>query len=130
MAVVLYVFLGWTVWMLWKDLRKQDRRVSSADAPALTLSIPDGELTSLNRFTVSEVTIGRDPACQLVLDERTISARHARLSYHHNQWWVEDLGSRNGSFLNGDPIESPMVIIAGDELRCGNILLNVEIADR
>jgi len=49
----------------------------------------------------------------------SISARHARLSYHHNQWWLEDLGSRNGILLNQVRLQMPTVVTSEDEFLCG-----------
>jgi pSer/pThr/pTyr-binding forkhead associated (FHA) protein len=60
----------------------------------------------------------------------TVSARHARLSYHHNQWWVEDLQSRNGTYLNDERVSVPTVIVSGDELRYGQVATLIEIDEK
>ena len=80
-------------------------------------------------FTLPEVIIGRDPTCNLRLDDKTISARHARLSYHHKQWWVEDLHSTNGAFLNTENIVEPIVVATGDLLRCGEVEFEIKLED-
>jgi pSer/pThr/pTyr-binding forkhead associated (FHA) protein len=76
------------------------------------------------------VIIGREAVCDCRLDDPTVSNRHARLSYHHSQWWVEDLRSRNGTFLNGEPVQEPVVIIGGDNLRCGQVSIDVTLGKR
>ena len=43
------------------------------------------------RYRNSEITIGRDPACECSLNSGKVSANHARLSFSQNQWWIEDL---------------------------------------
>jgi adenylate cyclase len=48
-----------------------------------------------------DVTIGRDPACEICLPFRTISARHCRLNLSAGYWFVEDLKSSNGTWVNG-----------------------------
>jgi pSer/pThr/pTyr-binding forkhead associated (FHA) protein len=53
------------------------------------------------------------------LDDKAVSALHARLSFHHGQWWAHDLGSRNGTRLNGQRLDAPTVLTTGDEIRCG-----------
>jgi len=56
----------------------------------LTLALLDDSEAPPYRYTVPDVLIGRDIACNCCLDDLTVSAQHARLSYHHGQWWVED----------------------------------------
>jgi pSer/pThr/pTyr-binding forkhead associated (FHA) protein len=57
----------------------------------------------------------------LPLDDKTVSARHARLAYHHGQWWLEDLRSRNGTFLNTKAVHEPLVLATGDEVQFGSL---------
>ena len=58
-----------------------------------------------------------------------ISARHAHLTYHHNQWWLEDLASTNGTLLNDIRITTPTVITSGDELQCGATRLFISLSE-
>jgi len=48
--------------------------------------------------------IGRDDACELRLDDPLISRRHAEVSHSEGIWWISDLGSRNGTMLDGQPV--------------------------
>jgi len=57
----------------------------------------------------SEVVLGRDPGCDCILNDKTVSNKHACLSFHHHLWWLEDIGSTNGTFLNQELISCPMV---------------------
>lgn len=126
-AAALYAFLGWGLWLLWRDLRRHSHELGAPLNPPLILTVESELQPATFRFTTPEVTIGRDSTCECSLDEPTISARHARLSYHHTQWWVEDLHSRNGSFLNDEPVRSQVVITSGDSLRCGSVVLTIAI---
>jgi hypothetical protein len=129
MALSLYTFLGWTFYTLWRDLQQEAHKLTSRRAPGMHLSIRDGEAPPVSKYFIqSEVTLGRDPICDLTLTDETASARHARLSYHHGQWWVEDLGSMNGTFLNQEKLAVPAVLTTGDEIRCGNARLAVNLA--
>ena len=74
--------------------------------------------------------LGRDPVCDFQIKNETVSARHARLSYHHKQWWIEDLNSTNGTFLNEEPLYTATVIVSGDEIRCGQVDILVSIGDK
>jgi pSer/pThr/pTyr-binding forkhead associated (FHA) protein len=80
-------------------------------------------------FSVPEIIIGRSPASSYIIHNETVSSAHARLAYHHEQWWVEDLRSTNGSFLNEERISTPTVIMNGDELRCGQVNIHIQIDD-
>ncbi len=127
MALALYAFVGWAFWLVWKDLRQQARQMDAPGLPALSLLRVDGDQKEAFRFRRAEVMLGRERGCDCRLADKTISARHARLSYHHGQWWVEDLGSKNGSYLNQERIGQAVVLAEGDELRCGQIVLKVSI---
>lgn len=127
LAAAIYAFLGWAFYTLWQDFKRQGQTIANLRrAPSLTLVQQEEDSASSFRFTHPDVTIGRDPASDLVLEDPTISAQHARLSYHHGHWWIEDMRSTNGTFLNQEPVEEPMVITAGDELRCGQLRLLVD----
>lgn len=127
MAAALYGFLGWTLWLLWKDLRRQARSLSAQVIPPLTLVQEDAAAPVVFHLTAPEAILGRDPTCDLHIDNPNISARHARLTYRLGQWWVDDLGSRNGSWLNDETVSTALVLSPGDVLRCGDLVFKVEI---
>jgi len=125
-AVALYGFLGWAFFLLWHSLRQNALEVSSRQVTPLGLLIAvPGEDNLLAEFTSSEVVIGRDNDCECKLAHGTVSARHARLSFHHNQWWLDDLQSKNGTKLNHEPLQTPSVIVNSDEINCGEAVLTV-----
>ncbi len=127
LAVLLYGFLGWGLVMIWKDLRAQGQFLSKPNIPALLISKADDE--NVQSFAIPEIIIGRSAKSDYPIANDTVSARHARLSFHHNQWWVEDLNSRNGTFINDERLSVPTVIISGDELRCGKACLEIKIEE-
>lgn len=127
---VVYAFIAWALWVLWQDLRRQSYTSATSQVMPIVLRLESESEQNVFRFTANQITIGRDPACECCLDESTISARHARLSYHHAQWWVEDLHSRNGTFLNELAVSGPIVLTSGDTLRCGQQVLQVSITER
>jgi pSer/pThr/pTyr-binding forkhead associated (FHA) protein len=127
LSVVLYAFLGWALYTVWKDLQQQSALQAGAHTPILTLTIAEDDEPQVFQFSSSEIIVGRDPISDCHLIDKTISARHTRLVYHHNQWWVEDLHSTNGTFLNQEPVTESIVITSGDQLRCGQVKLNVSI---
>ena len=64
---------------------------------------------------IPEITIGRDPSCEVFLNDRTVSRRHAHLSLRDGRAFVEDLGSLNGTWVDG-------AIVSSGELKSGSSL--------
>ncbi len=129
LATALYLFVGWALVTLWRDLRRSARQAALPGIPALELLLEDSKSKQPMRFTSTEITIGRDPACQCHLEDKTISSHHARLVYRLGQWWIEDLNSTNGTFLNQEPVTNPVVVTQGDKLRCGQVEWGISIED-
>jgi hypothetical protein len=127
-GVSLFALLGWVLWLQWSDLRIQAGLLESRKVPPLSLLIqPQDESAQLVNFIQAEITIGRDPACECLLRDEAVSTHHARLAYHHSQWWLEDLGSKNGTTLNSELLANPTVVTSGDKINCGHTSLTVVI---
>jgi hypothetical protein len=129
LIAVLYLFIGWAFLTLWRDLRLQSVLLARPRFPAIHLTRIENGISQVVRFTSPRVTIGRDPAAEYYLEEKTISARHARLYFENSQWWAEDLGSTNGTFLNQERVIEPMALAGGDQLRCGQVIFTIAIGD-
>ena len=128
LGVSLFAFLGFVIWVLWNDLRIQARLLASRKVPPINLLLysVDGSPQMLS-FNKAEITIGRDPACECVIGDEAVSTHHARLSFHHAQWWIEDLDSKNGTKLNEEILSGPTVVISGDTIQCGHSSITVAI---
>ncbi|MHC1741326.1 MAG: FHA domain-containing protein [Anaerolineaceae bacterium] len=128
LMIVLYIFLGWVIYTLWRDLRFQSQIVTAQKIPQLTLAMESDIDGSQKSFVKTEVIIGREVDSDFQVNDEAVSSRHARLTYRYLQWWVEDLQSTNGTFLNEQRVETATVIIKGDELTIGhqNIIINIE----
>ncbi len=70
-------------------------------------------------------TIGRDAACDLVLTDMTVSRSHAGLRRKADGWLLSDIGSTNGTRLNGWRVTEPVPVRAGDEVTFGSLTLVV-----
>lgn len=64
--------------------------------------------------------VGRSALADVVLDEDTVSRRHALLIRQRGHIWLADLGSANGTYLNGAPVGDPVEIVAGDVVGFGD----------
>jgi sigma-B regulation protein RsbU (phosphoserine phosphatase) len=72
-----------------------------------------------------DVIVGRSSDAGIAVPDRSMSRRHARLFQEDGEWLVEDLGSRNGTLLNGRRITEPTPVGVGTALRIGSTTINV-----
>lgn len=96
--------------------------------PPGSLALTSGPLTgtTLNLQGYQDVTLGRSGSCTVVLEDDFASGTHARLFRQGDTWLLEDLDSRNGSFLNGQRIDQPEQLSAGQEIRIGQTTVRLE----
>ena len=96
--------------------RKQPRTLKITQGTQAGLVLPLGEV----------VRIGRSPDAQLILEDDYVSTRHARIYQTPTGYFVEDLGSTNGTYLNNARITAPTPFTTADTLRIGRTLMIVE----
>lgn len=73
----------------------------------------------------SGVLIGRNPECALVLDDEFASGRHARIIRAQDGWYVEDLGSTNGTFVGQYRVGDPVPVETGTSIRIGRTVIEL-----
>jgi hypothetical protein len=93
-------------------------RRALARARQFLAQAPEGLLADPGALHGGQITLGRSPACQLVLADATVSRRHAALVVCDGAWRIVDLGSSNGTWVNGRRVVEAEVR-PGDELRLG-----------
>jgi hypothetical protein len=136
---VLYLFLLWTVRSAWRDLRRNAETAAAGPAlvdatglhvaggapgddgaPVLRVESAAG-LQSGRAYDLSEgALLGRADQADIVLEDSFASSRHARLVPHGDVMVLEDLGSTNGTYLNGEPLRGPQPLHVGDRIRIGD----------
>jgi hypothetical protein len=62
----------------------------------------------------SEMRVGREPECEIVVPDRQVSRVHAKFTYHKNGVILEDMGSKNGTYINGTLIDDAIILEEGD----------------
>ena len=72
-----------------------------------------------------ELTMGRAGGCQVTIDDTYVSQLHARLFRREGQYYVEDLGSTNGTYVNRRKVTAPIAIRKGDRLQVGKTVLEL-----
>jgi pSer/pThr/pTyr-binding forkhead associated (FHA) protein len=66
-------------------------------------------------------TIGRSPTNTVVLDSGFVSTEHTRITYRNRSLWVEDMGSRNGTTVDGAPVTESVAVTPGSILQVGDV---------
>jgi pSer/pThr/pTyr-binding forkhead associated (FHA) protein len=77
------------------------------------------------RLTGETVMLGRGPECEFTIDDEYISTRHAVFRQHEGIWYAEDLGSTNGTFVDGARIHGPTEVRIGSVVRLGKTTLEL-----
>ena len=93
--------------------------------PLLIHKRPDGTDKSLT-FSDKPLIVGRLPESEISVRDAFISRVHCGLSHNNNQFTLKDLGSTNGTFVNGTRIEQPRRLDPGDVVRVGETDLRFE----
>jgi len=102
------------------------RRGRSDDGPPRLRVLEPPERRGMLFELGEELTVGRAPGCGVfVPDDSFVSQFHARVFTIDGAAWVEDLGSTNGTHLNGTRLESPMPLHRGDHLQVGGTVMEV-----
>lgn len=130
-AVLLYAFLAALLWMVWRDVKASGAQLDATQRRLGQLVVVDSEVADVSAghvFSLQPVTtLGRAPTNSVVLNDSFASGEHALIARRGSQWWLEDRHSRNGTQLNGQPIEQPVVVSAGDIIGVGRVRLRLEL---
>ena len=106
------------------DGRRNQRNKTPISELIVTTGPQRGQTIDL--MSQSEVFVGRASSCTLVLSDDYASSRHARFIRNGNDWFVEDLESRNGTYLNEQRIDQLEALTRGDSIRVGRTTLHVQ----
>jgi pSer/pThr/pTyr-binding forkhead associated (FHA) protein len=101
------------------------RTTRGAKTPtSLVVHAPEGRRPKAFRLS-GALEIGRAESCQVRLDDTYASQHHARLSARDGSWFVEDLGSTNGTYVNDRRVQAPVEVRPGDVVRIGKTVMEL-----
>jgi hypothetical protein len=124
--VLLYAFLFAVVRTLLRDLRTASRGPAELGR-LVVIASPHAEPPAGTSFPLDALTtLGRDVNNAIVVDDPFASAEHAVLTFRGRAWYVEDLGSTNGTYVNGVPVERVAPLGFGDELQVGEVQFRLD----
>ena len=103
---------------------------SSADSPSpIFVRLHQGHNWSEERSFTRTFTIGRAPDCDVVVNDASVSRRHAEIRWHDGAWHLHDLGSRNGTYVDGEKVQDTRLPISCIvKLGVGDALLSITTA--
>ena len=123
---LLYAFLFVVTRVLMRDLRAASHGRGELGRLVVVAS-PSGEPAAGAAFPLDAIaTLGRDVNNSIVVDDPFASGEHAVLTFRGRSWYVEDLGSTNGTFVNGTPVARVAPLGFGDELQVGDVQFRLE----
>jgi pSer/pThr/pTyr-binding forkhead associated (FHA) protein len=112
--------------------RKPKKRAKAAKAPKPRRGAPthvlvvQGSNTGASAsLTDAPILIGRGSDAAIQLEDDYVSTRHARIAFSGDQWFVEDLGSTNGTYLGPNRISQPTTLALGAQVRIGKTILEL-----
>jgi len=124
---LLYVVLYRVAVTLMRDLRAAAREPGTALGRLVVLESPGGDPAAGRSFDLDAITsLGRDVNNAIVIEDAFASSEHAVLTYRGRSWYVEDVGSTNGTYLNGRQVAAVSALGYGDELGIGQVRLRLE----
>jgi pSer/pThr/pTyr-binding forkhead associated (FHA) protein len=134
LLALVYLFIWRAVRTVARDLRtaapagrrRGGRRQEGAAPPMPTVVVygPDGARPRTMKLAAS-TTVGRAPECEIRLDDTYASQQHARIFGKSEKWYVEDLGSTNGTYVNDQKLAAPAQVQPGDKIRVGTTVLEL-----
>ena len=99
--------------------------------PVPVLHAIEGSLSGRQwEITTQGVYIGREPRNEIIVEEAGISRQHARVLLHNGTIWVQDIGSRNGVFVNNNRVPDNKQLKPGDRVMVGSIIFEVSMRNR
>jgi pSer/pThr/pTyr-binding forkhead associated (FHA) protein len=127
LLAILYLFLWVVISAVWRDLRRARERSVPSDAlagmPRLHVVEPGASILHIGQVIDLQpmTTVGRGATNTLVVQDETISGRHAAIEYREGRWWIHDLGSTNGTYVNRRRLVGTTELRPGDLVHAGRV---------
>ena len=124
---LLYLFLAVVARMLWRDVRQAARSGQRALGRLVVVASVEGAPPVGTAYPVDAVTtLGRDINNTVTIEDPFVSAEHAVLTYRGRAWYLEDRGSTNGTYVNGERVDEPSPLGFGDEVQVGRVRFRLD----
>lgn len=125
--ILIYAFFFMVARALWRDLRAGVAGAGRPLARLVVLASPEGHPETGTSIPLDAInSLGRDVNNSIVIEDSFVSAEHTLLTFRGRAWYVEDRGSTNGTWLNGQRIEGLWPLGFGDEVQVGQVRMRLE----
>ena len=105
--------------------RRQPRQKAKKGSPTHVLVVDGANKGERAELAQAPILIGRGSDAAIRLDDDYVSTRHARIAASGEQWFVEDLGSTNGTYIGSARLTQPTTLALGTQVRIGKTLLEL-----
>lgn len=127
-TVIIYVFIIFVIRLIYLDVNKmsrfEDTSIEDEACASLRPIKSKVNLTSplKRRYNIyGEAVIGRSRDCDIVINEKFVSQKHLIIWFENGEWYLEDLGSRNGTYVNGQRIRQEVILDTEDTVSVGGL---------
>ena len=130
-AIILYIIIYYSLKIMYKDVNKGSKKtIKAKSAFTFGLEVIDaGKSENLKPGSIipirEEITIGRRDNNSIILADPFVSGSHAKAYVKNNEFYLEDINSTNGTFINGNRIVGKIKLKVKDEIRLGSTILKV-----
>lgn len=126
---IIYIIILFALRIMYKDIKSGGRKKAPRKRsfglevlkPGHNSILKNGSVIPINRT----VTIGRKDDNVLIMDDQFVSGHHAKVFIKNTDYMLEDLGSTNGTKLNGERLEGKIILKVGDEIEIGSAAFKV-----
>ncbi len=123
----IYLFLAAVARLMWRDLRATSAaRPGELGRLVVVASFDEGPRVGASYALDAVTTIGRDVNNSISYDDAYVSTEHAALTFRGRTWYVEDRGSTNGTYVNGEGIRATTPLGFGDEIQVGQVRFRLD----
>ena len=127
---LMYVFLVLVVRAIYRDIKRPEAapraRRKKKEQPQLVVITADRNVGARYMLT-EDISIGRAANSSVIIDDTYASQQHARVFAQNDSYRVEDLGSTNGTYVNGRKISYPLELRVGDRIKIGKTVFEFRI---
>ncbi len=117
-------------WIPYKKRNNYKGTDKPSDKKAASLLVTlNGKIVSIEHMNKKEIVVGRSPVCDIIINQATISSKHFHIVERDENYYIEDLGSTNGSYLNSKKIRKSVKMVEGDIIAIGKYKLAFSLGD-
>lgn len=138
-TTIIYLFIFSVIALIYMDIKRMNRSTDSNDGELPEESAEDeyehtarlstveteeaakSGMKTYYRIGEEPTIVGRDKSCDITVNDMFLSQEHFQIWFEDGVWYIADLGSKNGTLLNGKPLKNVETLSSGDEISFGGV---------